>query len=132
MSAPTSAPTTKLNTSTLPHTLPSSSALPNNAQTTLTTALLSGGAIPRIERALTQSLAEAGWTGALRTQVAQLVRGGECASYADVLSRVLEGVRKGAGSSEIAVPEEVLGQAMKIVRAEVERCVEVRVDDVDD
>ena len=157
-SAPTSAP--KVNTSTLPSTVPSASdppkaykSLPPSTQAALTAALLSANSVPRIESALTQALAESGWTANLRTYITQLVRSGECVSYADVMRRVMAAVQEGedggaavaasskvlvnGGSAEkdgpgMALPVEVLKEGVRAVRGEVEKVCDLRVDDVDD
>ena len=155
-------PSTKLNTSSLPSNLSaaagsSSTPLSPALHSTLTTALLSANSVPRIEAALTQELAASGWTANLRAYVTALVRSGECVSYADVMRRVNEGVMgpgvangtasgRGAGSKvvngdasvgsmrdgEIKIPVEVLRKAVKVVRTEVDKVCELRVDDVDD
>lgn len=89
-----------------------------------------------------------------------LVRSGECVSYADVMRKVNESVMgpgaasngtasgRGGGAKvvngeaaaaaaaardgEIRIPVEVLRKAVKVVRTEVDKVCELRVDDVDD
>jgi hypothetical protein len=156
-SAPTSAP--KINTSTLPTTVPSSTSdpkpyksLPPSTQAALTSALLSANSVPRIESALAQALSESGWTANLRAYITQLVRSGECVSYADVMKRVMQVVQQaegevgGVGSTKVlvnggmaeregpgmALPVAVLKEGVRAVRGEVEKVCDLRVDDVDD
>jgi len=69
--------------------------------------------------------------------VTNLVRSGECTSYADVMAKVLSAVREGektgsVANGGVAVPVEVLKEGVRAVREEVEKVVDVRVDDVDD
>lgn len=132
MSAPTSNPTPKLNTSTLPLHLPSTKPLPHPTQAALTSALLSAHSIPRIEAQLSQSLAETGWTTNLRTYITNLVRSGECTSYKELLAKVMVAVREEGKEGGIGIPKSVVKEGLVVVRGEVEKVVDLRVDDVDD
>ena len=125
-------------------------SLPPSTQAALTSALLSANSVPRIESALAQALSESGWTANMRTYITQLVRSGECVSYADVMKRVMAAVRTdgddGAGGVKVLVngglgekdgpgvglPVDVLKEGVRAVRGEVEKVCDLRVDDVDD
>jgi hypothetical protein len=99
---------------------------------------------------LVQELAAAGWTTALRERVRELVRSGECASYGEVMRKVLgdvrvveggvgRGVEEGVGglkegdgvggSGGLVVPERVVREGVKVIRKELERVATVVVDD---
>jgi transcription factor e(y)2 len=144
-SAPTSAP--KINTSTLPQHLPAPTSSTNAAagkplspsnHKVITSALLQANSIPRIEAALSQSLSEVGWTSNLRTYITTLVRSGECSSYEEVVSKVLEAVRRSISGgtlpdgNSVKIPKEALVETAKVVKQEVEKVLDVRVDDIDD
>jgi hypothetical protein len=112
---------------------------------TLSTALLEARSIPAIEKVLSQSLAEAGWTNDLRNYIQKLVRTGECTNYQQILQRVLGEVTtgkeartngaadkdkdKGEEGGELKIPEKVVREGVKVVRKELERVVTVVVDD---
>lgn len=86
----------------------------------------------------------------MRTYITQLVRSGECVSYADVMKRVMAAVRadgeEGAGGVKVLVngglaekdgpgvglPVDVLKEGVRAVRGEVEKVCDLRVDDIDD
>ena len=122
-------------------------SLPPSTQAALTAALLSANSVPRIESALAQALSESGWTANMRTYITQLVRSGECVSYADVMKRVMAAVRAdedggvkvlvNGGLAEkdgpgVGLPVDVLKEGVRAVRGEVEKVCDLRVDDIDD
>jgi hypothetical protein len=106
---------TKLNTSSLPTNLASTSSattsptadkpgsgssssatvLPADLHGQLTALLLANNSIPRIEAALAHELAASGFTANLRAYVTQLVRSGEAGSFADLVRAVNGRVRVG-------------------------------------
>lgn len=80
-----------------PHT---TSALTSSQTAQITAALFSANSIPRIQAALQHSLQESGWTHALRAHILNLLRSGECASYDELMARVLEDTRQQQGGGE--------------------------------
>jgi hypothetical protein len=152
MSAPTSAP--KINTSALPSNLPNNSIkpLPPKIYKELTDTLVSAHAIGRLEAALTQNLSATGWTSNLRTYITTLLRSGECSSREEVLAKVMAAIsqgmdqgkaettssKKGAANASqtesegVAIPQEIVKDGIKLVKAELEKAINVNVDDVDD
>ncbi|KAL2357618.1 hypothetical protein BJ546DRAFT_836493 [Cryomyces antarcticus] len=115
----------------------------------LTTALLSSphNSIPRIQATLLHELQASGWTAALRTYCLELLRSGECATFDEVMSRVLSHalptsgedetserrsngthgvngngmVRSGPDGSGIRIPEKAVREGIKAVRIELEK-----------
>jgi hypothetical protein len=151
MSAPTSAP--KINTSALPSNLPNNSIkpLPPKIYKELTDTLVSAHAIGRLEAVLTQNLSATGWTSNLRTYITTLLRSGECSSREEVLAKVMAAIsqgmdegkaetssKKGAAngnqsdSEGVAIPQEIIKDGIKLVKAELEKAINLNVDDVDD
>ncbi|KAJ9637743.1 hypothetical protein H2199_007234 [Coniosporium tulheliwenetii] len=103
-------------------------------------------AVPRIQSAISHELAAAGWTTALRTRIAQLLRNGECATYEELMARVLREARGEAGGQngvnghggengdaegregervEIKIPERAVREGVRAVRRELEAVCEV-------
>jgi len=102
---------------------------------------------------LTQDLSQSGWMASVRAMVTALVRSGECTTYEEVMGRVRSAIRlsgtettgkKGSvvmngadakvlpeGVGSVAVPQEIIIQGLKLVRAEVEKVCDLKVDDVD-
>lgn len=119
--------------------------LPPTLHSTLLSALLAQpAAVPRIQSAISHELAAAGWTTALRTRIAQLLRNGECATYEELMARVLREARGDAGGQngvnghggengdgeagervEIKIPEKAVREGVKAVRRELEAVCEV-------
>ncbi|EON70038.1 hypothetical protein W97_09306 [Coniosporium apollinis CBS 100218] len=129
-------------------TLPATSTpvpLPPTLHSTLLSALLAQpAAVPRIQSAISHELAAAGWTTALRTRIAQLLRNGDCATYEELMARVLREARGDAGGQngfnghggengdgeagervEIKIPEKAVKEGVKAVRRELEAVCEV-------
>ncbi|KAE9967186.1 hypothetical protein BLS_006525 [Venturia inaequalis] len=151
MSTNNTPPKPKIHTSDLPRSLsPSpgtqSKPLPPSMNQVLTAALLqsqhnpSQSSIPVIERTLTEELAKAGWTSALRSHVQNLVRSGECSSYSEIMKRVLLDIRLPEGKEDkkdvseeakksLAVPQSVVDEGIKVIRKELEKVAVVVVDD---
>jgi hypothetical protein len=113
---------------------------------TLSNALLEAHSIPAIEKVLSQSLAEAGWTTELRNYIQKLVRSGECTNYQQILKKVMGAVTTGKEApattaangvtngedkeaGDLRIPEKVVRDGVKVVRKELERVVTVVVDD---
>ncbi len=128
--------------------------LPPQTVSLLSSALMSTNGTARIESALAQELATAGWIASVRAMVTALVRSGECTTYEEVMGRVRGAIRAQGttgdakrassvvvnggearvlpeGVGGVAVPREVVVEGMRMVRSEVERVCELRVDDVD-
>jgi hypothetical protein len=116
--------------------------MPPHIHEALSTALLESRSIPAIERVLSQSLAESGWTTELRAYIQRLVRSGECTNYQQIVKRVMgavvaegEGGEEGKGRKgerereELRVPEKVVKDGVRVVRGELEKVVTVVVDD---
>ncbi|QDS77221.1 hypothetical protein FKW77_002927 [Venturia effusa] len=151
MSTNTTPSKPKIHTSDLPRSLsptPStqSKPLPPSMNQVLTAALLQSqhnpnhSSIPTIERVLTEELAKAGWTNALRSHVQNLVRSGECSSYGEIMKRVLLDIRVPEGKEDkkeegeeakksLAVPQSVVDEGIKVIRRELEKVAVVVVDD---
>ncbi|KAK7729012.1 hypothetical protein SLS57_002244 [Botryosphaeria dothidea] len=134
------------------------SALTSSQTAQLTAALFSANSIPRIQAALQHSLQESGWTHALRAHVLNLLRSGECASYDELMARVLEDTRqagsaggdkdkeqnghatngdKNSGGAEtgaarsadsIRIPDKAVKEGIKAVRKEVEGVCDITFD----
>ncbi len=122
--------------------------LPPTLHSTLLSALLAQPtAVPRIQATIAHELSAAGWTSALRTRVAQLLRSGECTTYEEVMARVLaeaRGEKVGGGANginghagtngevdgeggkvEIKIPEKAVREGVRAVRRELEAVCEV-------
>ena len=131
----------KLNTSDLPRSLPSSNAMSPALHDNLSFALIEAGSIPAIEKVLTQTLAESGWTTDLRAYIQKIVRSGETSNYNEIMEKVLRAVKVGKpatnGTSNggakdegaLKIPERTVVEGVKVVRREIERVVTVVVDD---
>ncbi len=123
----------------------------------VTSALLSAGAIPRIQAVLSHELASAGWTTNLRSFVLQLLRSGDCSTYDQVMTRVLaeakgqdtgsaahgvNGVNGTAGDRSgpslptgksvedggIRIPAKVIREGVKTVKKELESVCEITLE----
>ncbi|KAF2453588.1 hypothetical protein BDY21DRAFT_401635 [Lineolata rhizophorae] len=94
--------------------LPPESPLPPHLHNALTSALLSSGAVPRIQAALGEALAASGWTAALRARVHALLRDGECGSVEEVLARVV----REAGLDGAAANDQAEGGGNGVVKKE--------------
>jgi hypothetical protein len=135
--------------------------LPQQTVSLLSSALMSTNGTTRIEAALTQELSQSGWMAAVRNMVTALVRSGECTTYEEVMGRVRSAIRIAGGSDiptsgskkgsaaangvdaaalaklipegvgSVVVPQEVLTHGLKLVRTEVEKVCDFKVDDVD-
>jgi len=118
------------------------SPLPATLRTATTTALLSASAIPTLHTTLTSACQETHWLDAVRERSLQLLRGGECATYAEVMGRVLReargvgGMVNGDGDGggreggierrvDVRVPERVVREGVRVVREALERVVVV-------
>jgi hypothetical protein len=138
----------KIHTSDLPRSLSPSSDKPSknlssSLHNNLTSALLTGASVPMIEKALTEELSKVGWTMTLRAHVQNLVRSGECSNYSEVMTRVLGDIKVGEGgakekngdegddgkASGLAVPENVVREAVKVIRKELEKVATLVADD---
>jgi hypothetical protein len=68
------------------------------------------------------------------------VRSGECTTYEEVISKVLDVVRSqaqavptvGREGSPVQVSEDALREGVRAIKAEVENVLDVKVDDIDD
>ncbi|KAF2489635.1 hypothetical protein BU16DRAFT_566742 [Lophium mytilinum] len=139
--------------------LPSTAAtapLPPLIQNALYSALMTSRSIPTIQATLTHELQASGWTTNLRAYIQQLLRSGECATYNEVMARLMEetrvqksgrengvnghanGVVNGVdGNAErprsveeggILIPERAVREGVRVVRRELEKVVEVAVE----
>ncbi|KAG9657515.1 hypothetical protein KCU81_g4952, partial [Aureobasidium melanogenum] len=100
-------------------------------QTQLTTALVDGGSIPIIQNALLHELQASGWSTNLKNHVTQLMRSGECTKYDDLMERILEealadpNTAKDSNSPSLAIPDEAITQAVKVVKKELDKICQV-------
>jgi hypothetical protein len=154
-----SSPSATVHTSDLPRdtSATSTSPLAPSIHTTLSTALAtSPSAIPAIETTLAEALSASGWTTNLRSYVQHLIRSGECATYNEVLLKVLAEVKvdgppgkekekekgrngtsaavNGVGREEerkfdLSVKESVVREGVGVVRRELEKLCTIVVDD---
>ena len=118
-----------------------------NLHDLLAAALLENNAIPKIERALKGELEAAGWVTELKGYIVNLIRTGEATSYGEIMERVLGAVHGGGergevngegegggngggeGNNKLAIPEKAVVAGVKVVREELEKIVDVVVDD---
>jgi hypothetical protein len=145
-----SSPTSTIHTSDLPRDTSTTSTSPLSPSiiNTLTTALgNSPTAIPTIETSLSEALSASGWTTNLRTYIQNLIRSGECATYNEVLAKVLgevkvegqggekrngagvNGVKDGEEKVDLGVKESVVREGASVIRRELEKVCTVVVDD---
>ncbi|MCJ1247347.1 hypothetical protein MMC30_004561 [Trapelia coarctata] len=59
----------------------------------LNSALLSLNAIPHLQAALTHEAQASGWLDAIRARVYELLRSGECTTYAEVMAAIMQEVK---------------------------------------
>ncbi|KAF2809085.1 uncharacterized protein BDZ99DRAFT_521549 [Mytilinidion resinicola] len=139
-------------------TLPSTAAtapLPPVVQNALYSALMTSRSIPTIQATLTHELQASGWTTNLRAYIQQLLRSGECATYNEVMAKLMEETRvrkdyqngvvngNGVGNGNangngeggrtveeggILIPEKAVREGVRVVRRELERVLEVAVE----
>ena len=119
--------------------------LPQALFSDIASALLSAGAIPRIQAALLHELQACGWTGSLRAFVLDLIRTGECSTYDEIMTRVLAEARgddatspagehgeraRGRSSDDgaIRLPDKVVREGLRVVRKELDDVVDVDLD----
>ncbi|KAI5241887.1 hypothetical protein E4T47_06236 [Aureobasidium subglaciale] len=100
-------------------------------QTQLTTALVDHGSIPVIQNALLHELQASGWSTNLKNHVTQLMRSGECTKYDDLMDRILEealvdsGASKDGRDNPLAIPDQAITQAVKVVKKELDKICQV-------
>ncbi|KAI9837334.1 MAG: hypothetical protein M1819_000408 [Sarea resinae] len=134
---------------------PKGSQLPPALRSQINASLLSNGSINRIQSQLLMQLQSSGWTAAVRERCLELLRDGECATYGELMGRVVKEVRgaddissegtggvggaKGAkngtgngnagggdiSASRLKVPDKVVREGVAVVRRELEGVVEV-------
>jgi hypothetical protein len=94
-------------------------------QTQLTTA----GSIQTIQTALLHELQASGWATNLKNHVTQLMRSGECTKYDDLMDRILEEALADSGSKNndqsLAIPDQAITQAVKVVKKELDKICQV-------
>lgn len=146
-----------VSSSSISSTTGSGSGIAQPLLSDVTSALLSAGAIPRIQAVLYHELASAGWTTNLRTFVLQLLRSGDCTTYDEIMTRVLaeakgqdtgsaahgvNGVNGTAGDRTgpslptgksveeggIRIPPKVIREGVKTVKKELESVCEITLE----
>ncbi|KAI9875395.1 MAG: hypothetical protein M1830_008532 [Pleopsidium flavum] len=98
-------PTSPLRVLIPPSPLPTS-PLPTALRSEINSALLQTGSIQRIQTTLLHQLQASGWTENVRSFCLELLRSGECASWGEVMGRVL----RDAGVGRIGGEEEEEGK----------------------
>lgn len=109
-------------------------------------ALIANNAVADIQAALLHECQLAGFTTAIRARVVDLLRSGDCTTYAEVLREVLGEIRSATAESDTAggtarlngeegdaadedrklkVPKRVMEEGVKKVKAALETCVDV-------
>jgi hypothetical protein len=129
-----------------------SAALPSDLRNSIYSSLLSSGGIRNIESTLTQLLQTTGFQATLRTYITELFRTGQATSapeaYAIAMNRIKEsmtddaerangtngtnGVNGGGDDgddTDLKLPKEVIIEGTKCVKKELERVVEVTLED---
>lgn len=133
-----------------PHRPAGSGPLPPRLRNALNTALLSSNSIPAIQAALLHECQASGFVAAVRARVRELLRSGQCASYGEVMARIMAEIRgedgmlsngngngtgaaaaaaaaAGAGGSpeRLKVPVRVIEEGVRVVRQALEGVVEI-------
>ncbi|KAI9713114.1 MAG: hypothetical protein M1820_001099 [Bogoriella megaspora] len=123
-------------------------------QSDIASALLASKGIHRIQATLLHSLQSTGWADNLRTYCLDLLRSGECATYDELMARIIKDSRPGLSSDGkvtngvngtakggdgdghvggarsveeggIQIPERTIKEGLKVVKKELEEVCEV-------
>ncbi|KAI9840391.1 MAG: hypothetical protein M1837_001649 [Sclerophora amabilis] len=88
--------------------------------------LLAGGQVEKIQSHLLTLLSQSSWPSSIRQLCLSLLRSGEVTSYAQLVQRVREEVRKGeAGSWDVGVPRTVVSEGVGVVRECLAEVIEI-------
>ncbi|KAF2632920.1 hypothetical protein BU25DRAFT_444919 [Macroventuria anomochaeta] len=128
------------------------SALPSDLRNSIYSSLLSSGGIRTIESTLTQLLQTSGFQASLRAYITELFRTGQATTaneaYSLAMNRIKVCMAEGAGAEkdggranghvngdgeetevgDLRLPSEVVGEGTKVVRRELERVVEIKME----
>ena len=122
----------------------SSGPLSDNLRSSLNAALLANNAIPNILNSLLDECQRSGFTAAIRARVMDLLRSGDCTTYAEVMREVMGEIKSASdvetssgtavpngedvgpdGERKLKVPKRVIEEGVKQVRAALETCVDI-------